>query len=475
MNQSPIKMNLLLPLFLLSLLHCYNAKLSTTIGINYGQLGNNLPSPSRSIHLIQSLKAGFVKLYDANPKILKALSKTKIQVSIMVPNELIINISSSQSLADKWIQTNLIPFYPKTNIRYVLVGNEILSLWQDPKIWRSLVPAMIKIQMSLKSHKLLNIKVSTPSAVDVLDSTLCVPPSNGTFRADISVSVVKPLLYFLNKTKSPFLIDLYPYFLWSANPKRFSLDYALFRGGNITYTDPVSKLSYTNLLDQMIDSVIFAMRKLGFPDIQILIAETGWPTAGDLDQIGANIYNAAIYNRNLVRKLSAQPAVGTPARPGSVIPAWIFALYNENQKGGPTTERHWGLFYPNETQVYKLTLAGRQPGLAKSLPPPTNNLPYKGKIWCVVAKGMEKNSSEIEAALKYTCGAMKGICDAIQPGKVCYRKGDLVELASYAFNAYWVKTRSMLGGCYFNGLAVETVKDPSFGSCKFPSVTPSKM
>ncbi|KAL0744197.1 hypothetical protein Bca4012_085710 [Brassica carinata] len=71
------------------------AKFSGRPGVNYGQLGNNLPSPSDSVNLIKSLNAKSVKLYDANPSILSALNATDIVVSVMVPNELIVNITKS--------------------------------------------------------------------------------------------------------------------------------------------------------------------------------------------------------------------------------------------------------------------------------------------------------------------------------------------------------------------------------------------
>ncbi|KAF9597720.1 hypothetical protein IFM89_021207 [Coptis chinensis] len=456
-------------LIFLSFLVFSNAKTSTTLGVNYGQLGSNLPTPPKSIHLLKSLKSNFVKIYDANPQILKSLSGTKLQVSIMVPNEQILNISSSPAVSDQWVQTNILPYYPQTKIRYVLIGNEILSSSQDPKLWHNLVPAMYRIQKSLITHRLFHIKVSTPSAMDVLESSF--PPSSGKFRSNISVSVVKPMLQFLNRTKSGFFLDVYPYFPWSMSPNDIRLDYALFQGGNFTYTDPISKLTYTNLLDQMLDSVIFGMRSLGFPDVKLTIAETGWPTAGDFDQIGANIYNAATYNRNLVRKLSAQPPLGTPARPGVKIPAIIFSLFNENQKPGPGTERNWGLFYPNGSEVYKIKFTGKVMKYHEKLPVPQNNEPYKGKVWCVVANGMEKNSSELKSALSYACGQGKGTCDAVQPGKACYKKGNFVLQANYAFSSYWAKFKSLGGSCYFNGLAVQTNVDPSFGSCKLPSVS----
>ena len=37
----------------------------------------------------------------------------------------------------------------------------------------------------------------------------------------------------------------------------------------------------------------FAMKKLMYSDIRIFIVKTGWLNGGDIDQIGANIYNAA--------------------------------------------------------------------------------------------------------------------------------------------------------------------------------------
>ncbi|KAK9281586.1 hypothetical protein L1049_004489 [Liquidambar formosana] len=461
----------LVPLLLLSLLlaSIVSAEISPKVGVNYGQLGNNLPSPAKSVRLItKTLKAGRVKIYDADPKILTALKHTNLQVSIMVPNEIISNISSNQSFADQWVHSNVVPFYPATMIRYLLVGNEILSQYNINQTWFDLVPAMRRIKYSLKTHNIHKIKVGTTFAMDVLESSF--PPSNGTFRSDISGSVMNPLLQFLNRTKSFFFLDVYPFFPWSSDPVNIKLDYALLKGGNQTYTDPGSGLTYTNLFDQMLDAVHFAMVKLGYENIRIWIAETGWPNGGDYDQIGANIYNAATYNRNVVKKLTAKPPVGTPARPGTVFPACIFALYNENQKTGPGTERHFGLLYPNGSHVFDIDLTGETPESDyKPLPAPLNNEQYKGKIWCVVAKGA--NRSEVASALTYACGQGNGTCDPIQPGRKCHRPDSVIWHASYAFSSYWAQFRKAGGSCYFNGLAVQTINDPSYGSCKFPSVT----
>lgn len=455
-------------LFLALLLPSFTtgAGFSAKVGVNYGQLGNNLPSPSRSVELIKSLKAGRVKIYDASPEILKALKGTDIQVSVMVPNESIFNVSSNQTFSDQWVRTNVLPFYPETKIRYILVGNEILS--SDKSRWPHLVPAMRKIKYSLKTHEIHRVKVGTPLAMDALETSF--PPSNGTFRSDISASVMKPMLQFIKQTKSFFFVDVYPYFAWSSDPVNINLDYALLKGGNLTYADPGSGLTYTNLLDQMLDSVHFAMAKLGYPNIRIWVAETGWPNGCDFDQIGGNIYNAATYNRNAVKKFTTKPPIGTPARPGTVIPAFIFALYNENQKPGPATERHFGLLHPNGSGVYEMDLSGKtSESDYKPLPEPKNNKPYEGKIWCVAAVGANKTG--LGSALSYACGQGNGTCDPIQAGRGCFEPDSLVWHASYAFSSYWAQFKKVGGSCYFDGLAVQTNKDPSYGSCKFPSVT----
>ncbi|TKY59197.1 glucan endo-1,3-beta-glucosidase A6 [Spatholobus suberectus] len=368
-----------LAIFLVYLLSLSRAKASSNIGVNYGQLGNNLPSPHRSIELLTTMKTGRVKIYDANPEILKLLSTTNLKVSIMISNHEISGIASNQSMADEWLRNNVLPYYRKTMIRYLLVGNEVLSYnsEQGHQMWHDLVPAMRSIGRSLKAQNIRDIKIGTPLAMDVLQST--VPPSSGTFRSDIGDNVMVPMLKFLDTTKSFFFIDAYPYFPWSQNPYNISLDFALFRG-NSSIRDPGSGLVYTNLLDQMLDSLIFAMSKLGYPNIHLVISETGWPNSGDIEEPRANIFNAATYNRNLIQRMTTKPPIGTPARPGVAIPTFIFSLFDENQKPGPGTERHWGLLHPDGTPIYDIDLAGKQPATDfASLSAPNNNVPHKKK------------------------------------------------------------------------------------------------
>lgn len=434
--------------FLVSL----GGEMQPKMGVCYGDLGNNLPSRQKSVQLIQKLNAKRIKIYSATPETLKAIQGTDLQISIMLPNQLIPDISTNQTLADQWVQTNVVPFYPESKIRYLLIGNEILS--NKPKsTWFKLVPAMRKMRNSVKKFGLNKVKVGTPLAMDALESSY--PPSNGTFRSDVREKVIEPMLHFLNRTKSFFFVDVYTYFAWISQPLEINLDYALLEPTNITITDPVSGLTYNNLLDQMLDALVFAMKRLGYPNIRLFLAETGWPNGGDPDQLGANIYNAATYNRNVIKKFTAKPPLGTPARPGVVIPTMIFALYNENQKPGPGTERHFGQLYPNGSYVYPIDFSGKTSEYPP-LPKPSSN----GKLWCVVAKGAT-NKTALAGALAYACSQGNRTCDPIQPEGKCYKPDSLIWHASYAFSSYWTQMRASGATCSFNGLAALTSKDPS--------------
>ncbi|KAK8967062.1 putative glucan endo-1,3-beta-glucosidase A6 [Platanthera guangdongensis] len=326
------------------------------LGVNYGQLGDNLPSPKVSVSLLRSIRAAAVKIYDANPEILRALCGSGVVVSVMVPNGLLPSIGTNQSAADDWVATNIVPFYGSIRLRFLLVGNEILSDFaSNSSFWPYLVPSMIRLNRSLRLFSLRGIKISTTHAMD------------GT--------------------------------------------------SNLYYHDPGSGLTYTNLLDQMLDAVAAAIAAEGFRKVRIGLSETGWPNAGDLDEIGANVHNAAIYNRNLARRVAENRGLRTPAKPDAVIPIFVFALYNENLKPGPGIERHWGLLYPNGTAVYEVDLKGRRPASSyPPLPPATNNEPFKGKLWCVLDTSGTVNVTAVAAALSYACGQGNGTCAEIQPG-----------------------------------------------------------
>lgn len=287
-----------------------------------------------------------IKIYNCDPIVLQAFAGTNIGIDIAVPNELIQSLTSL-AFARHWVQNNILPYSRSTNITRILVGNEVISTSKKPLI-TSLVPAMQNLHTSLSSLSLNHrIKVSTPHSLGILSSSS--PPSSGKFITGFQTSVLKPLLSFLSATNSCFMVNAYPFFGFSPE----TLDYALFRPNN-GVVDVNTNCLYTNMLDAQLDATYTAMKILGFEDVEIVVAETGWPSAGDAWQVGISVENARDYNRNLVRHLGS--GIGTPLMPNRRFDAYIFALFNENLKPGPLSEKNFGLFHPDLSPVYDIGL-----------------------------------------------------------------------------------------------------------------------
>ena len=86
--------------------------------------------------------------------------------------------------------------------------------------------------------------------------------------------------------------------------------------------------------------------------MEVIVTETGWASSGDEDEAGATTQNARTYNFNLRKRLAKRR--GTPHRPKIVMRAYVFALFNEDLKPGPGSERHYGLYKPDGTIAYDI-------------------------------------------------------------------------------------------------------------------------
>jgi exo-beta-1,3-glucanase (GH17 family) len=323
-----------------------SAGATITIGIDYGRVANNLPSACQVVSLLQGRGVKNVKIYDADSDVLQAFANTGIEVSVTIPNDQVATFAADQSAATTWVVNNIQP-YGCTKIGSIAVGNEYLS---DSSLdMTKLVPAMQNVQTALESLGLAaTIQVSTPHSFGVMGASY--PPSAGSFQTQYT-AVMKSLLSFLSQKGSVFMVNIYPFFAYRDNPQQISLDYALFNSNASVVYD--SGRQYTNLFDAQLDSVVFAMTQLGFGNMSVVVTESGWPSGGG--GVGVSVQNAQTYNNNLVKHVLGN--VGTPFRPGANIQTYIFALFNENLKGGDATETHFGLFYPDQTPVYDINLS----------------------------------------------------------------------------------------------------------------------
>ena len=323
----------------------------TAVGINYGQIANNLPSPDDVVPLVRSIGASRVKLYDADPRVLRSFANTGVEFIVGLGNEYLSKMKDREK-ALAWVKANVQAHLPDTNITCITIGNEILT-FNDTSLNDDLLPAMQSIHAVLVNLGLdKQVSVTTAHSLAILETSY--PPSAGAFRRDL-VDCITPILNFNAKTGSPFLINAYPFFAYKANPKQVPLDFVLFQP-NQGVVDTGSNLHYDNMLFAQIDAVYSALASLGFKKLPVQISETGWPSKGDEDETGATPENAKKYNGNLIKLMSQKR--GTPMRPNSDLNIYVFALFNENMKPGPTSERNYGLFKPDGTPAYPLGFSG---------------------------------------------------------------------------------------------------------------------
>ncbi|KAJ8761785.1 hypothetical protein K2173_004597 [Erythroxylum novogranatense] len=423
------------------------------VGFNIGTDVSELLSATELVFFLQSQKITHIRLYDAEPDILKALAKTKIRVTVSVPNNQLLAIGSSNATAASWVDRNVIAYYPQTLITAIAVGDEVLTT--IPSSSPLLMPAIESLYSALVAANLqAQIKISTPHAASIiLDS---FPPSQSFFNESWS-SVMLPLLQFLSKTGSPLMMNLYPYYVFMQNKGVVPLDNSLFKPLTPAeeMVDTNTLLHYTNVLDAMIDAAYFSMKKLNVTDVEVLVTETGWPAKGDSKEPYATIDYADTYSSNLIKHVFDRR--GTPLHPEVTSSLYIYELFNEDLRSSPVSEANWGLFYGNSTPVYPLHVSGSGTFLAND----TTNQTY-----CIAAEGVD--SKTLQAALDWACGPGRANCSEIQAGESCYQPNNVKNHASYAFDSYYQKEGRASGSCDFKGSAMITTTDPSHGSCIFP-------
>lgn len=320
-----------------------------------------MPPADKVVDLLSSLKITKSRIYDTNPQVLTAFANSNIELIVTVENQMLAVLMDPQQ-ALQWVSTHIKPYFPATKITGIAVGNEVFT-GDDTSLIQNLVPATVSIHGALVQLGLDKyIQVFTPNSLAVLEESY--PPSAGSFKTEVA-GIMSQYLQFLSSTKAPFWINAYPYFAYKDAPNKISLDYALFNP-NSGMVDPYTKLHYDNMLYAQVDAAIFAMARLGYNGIEVRVSETGWPSKGDPNEVGATVVNAATYNKNLLRRQMANE--GTPLRPNMRLEVYLFALFNEDMKPGPTSERNYGLFQPDGTMAYNVGLSALSTPSSSSTP-----------------------------------------------------------------------------------------------------------
>ncbi|KAK3156295.1 hypothetical protein QOZ80_2AG0105310 [Eleusine coracana subsp. coracana] len=330
-----------------------------TYGINYGRIADNLPEPREVVRLLKLARIRNVKIYDAEHSVLEAFRGSDLNLVVAIPNGLLKDMAANPSKAMDWLNENVQPYYPSTRIVGITVGNEVLG-GQDPGLAEALVGAVRNVHDALVMLRLADqIELSTPHSEAVF--AVSYPPSACVFKDDL-MPYLRPLLDFFSRTGAPFYVNAYPFLAYMSDPEHIDINYALFKR-NPGIMDQKTGLHYDNMFEAQVDAAYYALEAAGYPGMEVRVAETGWASAGDPTEAGADMGNAVIYNRNLRKRLFLSK--GTPHRPDRVLKAYIFALFNENLKPGPSSERHFGLYKPDGSVSINIGLKG----LTSSSPP----------------------------------------------------------------------------------------------------------
>ncbi|KAJ6332615.1 hypothetical protein OIU77_008642 [Salix suchowensis] len=163
-----------------------------SLGINYGQIANNLPTPDNVVPLVKSIGATKVKLYDADPRVLKAFANTGVEFIVGLGNEYLSKMRD-QEAAQAWVKTNVQAYLPATKITCITIGNEVLT-FNDTSLTDHLLPAMQNIHTALVNLGLdKQVLVTTAHSLAILQ--VSYPPSAGSFRKDL-VGCITPHIEF---------------------------------------------------------------------------------------------------------------------------------------------------------------------------------------------------------------------------------------------------------------------------------------
>uniref|UniRef100_A0A0E0J3K5 glucan endo-1,3-beta-D-glucosidase n=1 Tax=Oryza nivara TaxID=4536 RepID=A0A0E0J3K5_ORYNI len=432
------------------------------LGVNWGTMATHRLPPKVMARLLKDNGFKKVKIFDADATTMSGLAGTGIEAMIAVPNDMLAAVGD-YGRAREWVKENVTrySFDGGVDIRYVAVGNEPFLKAYNGEFDRATVPALRNIQRALDEAGYgKRIKATVPVNADVYDSPASNPvPSAGRFRDDVA-GTMADMVRFLNRSGAPLTVNIYPFLSLYGNDD-FPLDYAFFDGGPPPRPVVDNGINYTNVFDANFDTLVSALKRIGFGSLPIVIGEVGWPTDGDKH---ATVPYAQRFYSGLLKRLAARR--GTPLRPRARIEVYLFGLMDEDTKSvAPGNfERHWGIFTFDGRPKFPLDLRGAG---RPAMPVPAKGVKYLPRRWCVLNPNVtDDDAGRLADNVGYACSHSD--CTALGYGCSCGAL-DARGNASYAFNVYYQAQGQADAACDFQGLAVVTEddRDVAQGACNF--------
>ncbi|KAL3844950.1 hypothetical protein ACJIZ3_002353 [Penstemon smallii] len=425
--------------------------------MNWGRQTSHRLIPSMVVDLLLQNNIRQVKLTSPSDNVMKAFVGGEVEIAASIPNESVKYVKKPGTAA-YWLRTKIYRHInSNVKVKYILVGHEPFS-WYYRNHSHNVVDSLRYIRDALVRDGFGDTKVSIPHFTDVLLPGI-KKPSEADFNPEVKNKIVESL-HILNISDAPFFINIFPIHYISENnwdPEFAFLD----NKSNFSIIDDINGLKYTNVFDFVYDSLLWAFKRYGFPNLKVVVGQIGWPTDGFL---GANTINAERFYKSFLPAIAGNK--GTPMRPGSSIDVYLQSLSDENltpiHQGA--FQRHWGIYGFDGEPKYKIDFMGQGRDIYPTTAKGVIRMP---KRWCVF-NGNSRNLTKLKIEFEYAC--VKADCTSLAPGGSCSHL-DFQQNVSYAFNRYFQVEAQTVNGenaCDFKGLGKVVVDDPSVGTCKFP-------
>lgn len=350
-------------------------------------------------------------------------------MAVSVENQDLNEVANSVLMAETWLRKNVLPFYPAYKITHIVVGHNLLCSSKNyHQMHHLFLPALKNIHHSLTRWNLHSeIKVS-PSI-----SSHCLELSS-----DLSSSLLKNLLNFINSTNSSYMVN--PSLKTPISDTKFET----LISTHLKTLKKIGFLSLENLKFMVISD--YSTKKETKPTMRKLSYVLPTPSPEELP-IGKGPY-------------SLPPLIGvgpTNSPPSPIFSGAPHLGLSPSYSPDPHPQPH---LHPHHHHYW----APCNPAPPKAAPGPRAE-PSGDKMWCVAKPSVPAET--LQEAMDYACGVGGAECDEIQPNGNCYNPDTIVAHASFAFNSYWQKTKVNGGSCSFGGTAMLINSDPSFLQCRF--------
>ncbi|KAL9155087.1 hypothetical protein ABFS82_10G158800 [Erythranthe guttata] len=424
------------------------------IGINWGRNNAQRLIPSMVVDLLLQNGVKEARIYNAQEDILRAFFGSGIDLTVTIFN---FSSIASKDDAKRWISTK-IGYLENSRIRRIYIGVDAFSRGITNKTdLQAALTAYTSMQEAINEGSYADeIKVTMPHPDYVLNMEKVSKPSEADFRHEIREEM-HGFLRQLEANKAPLIIELLP--IYQVINKKLGIDFAGPTDSPSHVIEDVNGAVYTDYFTVLHDSFVWAIKKAGVPDLDIVVGAVGWPTDG---LPGANTSSAEHFYKHLLPYVTSNK--GTPMRPGKPIDTYIHALTDENMNGDYFPfARHWGIYRTNGEPKYKIDLSGQGRDI---FPTKANGIMRMPERWCVYTNRVKGfNKSAVVEQFKLAC--RKADCTSLAPGGSCSGLS-FQNNVSYAFNMYFQTKFQDEGACSFGGYAVVVAEDPSTDGCVFP-------